>query len=231
MMPVYAFFCKLLGLIFAQIATAGIRDLDMRWPEGRVFYELDNSISSGTAANIQTAMDWWEKATCIKFALRTDQSDYIHIQSTDSGCYSDFIGHRGEKQILNLQENGCTHPGTIAHELGHNIGLWHEQSRYDRDKYIEVIEENIKPEDLSNFDKLTRAEINTQGLTYDYDSIMHYRANAFSKNGEDTIVILNREVYADQGSPSVGQRDHLSRGDIDVINRLYDCPGSRDKFE
>lgn len=203
----------------------------MRWPDGKVFYELDSSISSATAANIQTAMSWWEQATCIRFQLRTDQKDFIHIQSTDSGCYSDFIGHRGSIQFLNLQENGCTKPGTIAHELGHNIGLWHEQSRYDRDKYIKVAEKNIKPEDLTNFAKLAEAEMNVQDLPYDYDSIMHYRADAFSKNGKDTIVVINRHVYADQGSPTVGQRDHLSFGDIAVINRLYNCPEAGDKFE
>lgn len=38
----------------------------------------------------------------------------------------------------------------------------------------------------SNFRKSNR--INSFGTPYDYGSIMHYRANAFSKNGQPTII-------------------------------------------
>jgi hypothetical protein len=207
-----------------QIATAGLRDRNLRWPEGTVFYELDDSLSPHHIHVIKRAMKWWADSTCIKFVPRTTQKDYVHIQSTDSGCYSDSVGVLGGKQLLNLQEDGCSMVGTIAHELGHNIGLWHEQSRYDRDKYIKVNKGNIIKQDLNNFEKLSKSEIDVQGLPYDYDSVMHYRANAFSKNGKDTIEVINKRVFADQGSPSIGQRDHLSKGDIAVVNRFYGCP-------
>lgn len=32
-----------------------------------------------------------------------------------------------------------------------------------------------------NFNKLTEEEVNSLGLPYDYDSIMHYAKNTFSK--------------------------------------------------
>ena len=32
-----------------------------------------------------------------------------------------------------------------------------------------------------NFNKLTSEEVNSMGLRYDYDSIMHYARNTFSK--------------------------------------------------
>ena len=39
-----------------------------------------------------------------------------------------------------------------------------------------------------NFNKLTSEEVNSLGLQYDYDSIMHYARNTFSKE----IVIYHR---------------------------------------
>jgi hypothetical protein len=48
---------------------------------------------------------------------------------------------------------------------------------------------------------------------YDYGSIMHYPATAFSRNGQPTIVAKN-------GAP-IGQREGLSAGDIAAMQALY----------
>lgn len=39
----------------------------------------------------------------------------------------------------------------------------------------------------ANFDKASAATTNPFGVEYDYGSVMHYSANAFSKNGQPTI--------------------------------------------
>ena len=46
-------------------------------------------------------------------------------------------------QGLSLADE-CFEPAIILHELMHALGFWHEQSRPDRNKYIEVFWENIK---------------------------------------------------------------------------------------
>ena len=44
---------------------------------------------------------------------------------------------------------------------------------------------------------------------------MHYELDAFSKNGNPTIVVTNNAEYVRQGRPSIGQRNGLSTRDIE----------------
>lgn len=39
----------------------------------------------------------------------------------------------------------------------------------------------------NNFEKAQSSMIDSQGIGYDYRSVMHYSANAFSRNGQATI--------------------------------------------
>ena len=49
---------------------------------------------------------------------------------------------RGEQKV-NLHEY-CWHKGVVIHELAHAIGFFHEQSRTDRDSYVNIIYQNIE---------------------------------------------------------------------------------------
>lgn len=72
-----------------------------------------------------------------------------------------------------------------------------------------------------NFNKLTEEEVNSLGQTYDYDSIMHYARNTFSK-GTYLDTILPLEVHGKK-RPEIGQRIRLSASDIAQTNLLYKC--------
>ena len=64
----------------------------------------------------------------------------------------------------------------IVHELGHAIGFHHEQTRPDRDSYVTINYNNIQRGTEFNFQKYSTSTINSQGVAYDYSSIMHYGA-------------------------------------------------------
>ena len=60
-------------------------------------------------------------------------------------CWADDVGfYHTSSQHISIGD-GCEHQFIIVHEILHILGFYHEQNRYDRDKYIEIMWENIRP--------------------------------------------------------------------------------------
>nr|CAI5851425.1 unnamed protein product [Callosobruchus analis] len=174
-------------------------------------------------ALFKQAMRHWENFTCVKFVERNrdEHQNYIIFTERPCGCCS-FVGKRGNGgQAISIGKN-CDKFGIIVHELGHVVGFWHEHTRPDRDNHVNIIRENIMSGQEYNFNKLNEEEVNSLGLTYDYDSIMHYARNTFSKGTYlDTIQPID---VPGRKRPEIGQRVRLSEGDIAQTNLLYKCP-------
>ena len=107
---------------------------------------------------------------------------------------------------------------TVVHELGHAVGFWHEQSRPDRDNYVSIAYENVLPGTEHNFDVMSSRDINSLGVGYDYNSIMHYSRLAWSFNGQPTINSAD-PAYAG----AIGGAKGLSVLDSYQTNLLYGC--------
>jgi hypothetical protein len=128
----------------------GLVKTSSRWPNGVVPYVISSSISSTDRDVILRAMDVYKRDTCIRFVPRSSETDYISIENSNTGCWSS-VGRVGKRQIVNLQSPGCTNrPGTAMHELMHALGFLHEQNRYDRDDFVEIIFGNIKESENLN---------------------------------------------------------------------------------
>jgi hypothetical protein len=67
----------------------------------------------------------------------------------------------------------CFQSGTYEHEIGHLLGLIHEQNRSDRDEYLVIYWENIESGEESQFDKVLSSE-DSRTDQYDYGSTMQY---------------------------------------------------------
>lgn len=66
------------------------------------------------------------------------------------------------------------------------------QSSFDRDNYVEILYQNIVPAMHNQFKKEGDNVVSHFGGSYDLSSVMHYSANAFSKNGKMTIRVKVR---------------------------------------
>lgn len=62
--------------------------------------------------------------------------------------------------------------GVILHEIAHAIGLYHEQSRPDRNSFVQINFDQIQSGKEGNFE--IHDNIDSLNVPYDYRSIMHY---------------------------------------------------------
>jgi len=180
-------------------------------------YYIDPQIS-GATKSISEAVAEYHKHTCLRFAKYSTRPSGPHIFFTTGGGCSSPVGRSSRGNSIRIAR-GCWRKGTIMHEIGHSIGLFHEQSRPDRDQYVTILLQNVKSSSRHNFNKLTTSRIDSRGTSYDYDSMMHYGSRYFSTNGQLTIQTKNKK---DQDR--IGSRSGFSSTDIVQINKMY-CQG------
>merc|ERR1719222_1836629 len=202
------------------LESSGVKNEAYRWPGGILNYEMSNAVSSedktlirNTLSQLETKLD-----SCIKF--READSGFRVIVKAEGKC-SSSVGYNGNgidgSQGMSL-DVGCMHPSVIEHEFYHAIGVWHTQSRTDRDDHVKINFENIIDGDQHNFVKKSENEVSEFGLPYDFESVMHYSDKSNSKNGKRTI-----ETIDPSKQDIIGKATGVSEGDILLVKRMYGC--------
>uniref|UniRef100_A0A3Q1HUF5 Metalloendopeptidase n=1 Tax=Anabas testudineus TaxID=64144 RepID=A0A3Q1HUF5_ANATE len=189
-----------------------------RWPT-TVPYYLEDSLEMNAKGVILKAFDQYRLKTCIDFAPWKGEENYISVFK-GSGCFSKVGNRRVGKQQLSIGSN-CDRLGTVEHEFLHALGFWHEQSRADRDDYVDIMWDRIEPGKEHNFNTYDDTVSSALGVPYDYGSVMHYSKTSFNIGSEPTIV-----TKIPQFIDVIGQRMGFSASDLTKLNRLYNSVSS-----
>ena len=109
---------------------------------------------------------------------RTTETAYINFTGqTNAGNNTSHVGYLpGQRTDINITSFWWRDLEWMpVQELGHVLGFFHEHQRWDRDKYMTVHYENIKPGRTFDYDRVAETNWLVTSLPYDYKSIMHYR--------------------------------------------------------
>jgi len=187
------------------------------WPKVGSVYQIPYMIdpASGDATNINSAVATYNSifAGIIQWVPLTTQTDYIDFDldpNDTSGVGNSYIGRVGGKQLI-WGSGSCTVP-TLLHEVGHATGMWHEQSRPDRNNYVTVLFNNMI--NVERTDSVMQLDDMQTPTLYDWSSLMHYSAWQFTKNGAPTMESIPA------GMP-LSNNTGYSASDIDAIKVLY----------
>lgn len=197
--------------------SANVDAIQHRWTACEIPFEVDPSVRDLELEAFYDAVDHWENVTPVRFVRSGTAENRLKVVGGD-GCYS-FVGMQGGVQELSLG-NGCR--STAIHEVGHALGLWHEQSRTDREDHVQIFLDRVPAEKRYNFQTYVE-----QGFTgadvgaYDLTSVMHYGSSAFAVGTcteEDTS---GCSLLTVDGDYIPRMRELPSEGDVAGVVALY----------
>ncbi|NXN04226.1 MEP1A protein, partial [Sylvia borin] len=192
-----------------------LRNETYRW-KFPIPYILGDDLDLNAKGVILQAFEMFRLKSCIDFKPYEGERTYIFFSKQD-GCWS-MVGDLQTGQNLSIG-SGCDYRAIVEHEILHALGFYHEQSRMDRDDYVNIWWDEIIAGKEHNFAKYDDTYITDLNTPYDYESLMHYQPFSFNKNASVPTITAKIPAFDD----IIGQRLDLSAIDLERLNRMYNC--------
>nr|XP_021385435.1 meprin A subunit alpha [Lonchura striata domestica] len=192
-----------------------LRNEAYRW-KFPIPYILGDDLDLNAKGVILQAFEMFRLKSCIDFKPYEGERTYIFFRKQD-GCWS-MVGDLQTGQNLSIG-SGCDYRAIVEHEILHALGFYHEQSRMDRDDYVNIWWDEIIAGQEHNFVKYDDTFITDLNTPYDYESLMHYEPLSFNKNQSVPTITAKIPEFDD----IIGQRLDFSAIDLERLNRMYNC--------
>lgn len=201
------------------------------WPGGIIPYTLHSNMTTAASATAEDAARTLTEMTNLSVIPRTDEANFVEfkLKENDFEACSSRVGMKQSRGSQTIKVDPACSESTLIHEILHAAGFWHEQSRPDRDQYVEILRDNVFASKRHNFNKKSSNSAAGVG-TYNYRSVMHYGEFNFGK--ECLIVgVSDTECRPNADGTNSARTLRVTRPgavisrdlstDIDAINAVY----------
>jgi hypothetical protein len=220
---------QLAGVADPRTTAGGIIGEYARWPNGEIPVVFSSSVRNdpGTLPTIAQALGAWIAETAdgagtarltfpaYNSSIHTSYLYFTIDNGIPGGGSADSLGRSPTSARNTIRLRSGAALDTITHEIGHILGLHHEQQRSDRDNYIRVNTPAIHPDWRSQFEKKNGSIGLAPG--FDFSSIMLYESYG-SMCTDWCMVRLNGTTW--------GRNTTISDQDAEGVLRLHFKPSA-----
>jgi Astacin (Peptidase family M12A) len=201
----------------------GLMRISKLWPQRTIPFTISSNVPAQFRTAIQSAVQVWNDNTVIKLTPLAEllanpnwmskhpnpAVSRVHfVLSVYGGRCNSHVGRKGGTQLIRCLSTWSV--GPLVHEIGHAIGLYHEQQRMDRDNFVIVVPAAIPNYKAVDYVKKSPPWAMPHG-SYNCRSVMHYsQNNGFLRKTKGGCTAIG---------PATGAT--LTKGDIDAVDFWY----------